>query len=121
MTACQPREVHIQQLVSVQCKARTRLCERLGGEPEAAAPAERLRLLDRHDLDPEPGELPLETRSLTLRAADHDPLDPRCRQECDLVGREGMACNGHEGLRTPVGSLPEALGFSSGEEDRLHD
>ena len=54
----QRREVDVQELVAVQRVDVTLLPPRAGGETQAAAAPERLRLRHRHDLGPSPDSSP---------------------------------------------------------------
>jgi hypothetical protein len=59
------RDVDVEQLVAVQGQHRAALATLRRGKSQATPAAERLRLLDRHDLRSEPPESVFEDRPLS--------------------------------------------------------
>ena len=92
-TSCRP--------VTVQRKARAGLGECLSSKPQPRRGPRGFGSSTGTISSPEPGQLPLEARPLTFRTADHDAVNTRCRQECNLVGRDRPPRNRHERLGRP--------------------
>ena len=76
-------EVDVEELVAVHGEDRPARGALLRREADPAAAAERLRLLDRDDLDAEAREVADELLALAGRARDDQPVDARLAQALD--------------------------------------
>ena len=88
--------------------------------PGPSPAPERLRLLDRDELEPRVDKLFREHRALAGRAADDQPVDARPHEQLRLVGEQRLPADAHERLRQPPGRVTEALGLPACEDDRFH-
>ena len=116
----QRRELDVDELVPVQRVDVAGLAARSRSEAEPSPAPERLRLLDRDELEPRVDKLFREHRALASRAADDQPVDARPHEQLRLVGEQRLPADGHERLRQPPGRVTEPLGLPAREDDRFH-
>src|SRR5215207_1032647 len=113
-------QVDVQELVTVHREHRPLLTPSLRCEAKPAAATERLRLLDDHDLWPDPGELPLEQLARPGSGRNDDPIDAGPREESEGVRRERATADRDERLGQTACGVAKALGLAAGEQDRFH-
>src|SRR5262245_50176526 len=123
--AVQPQhrsQIDIGQHVAVEDDDRLR--QRIAGVPDRATSAERHRLDDVADADPEPftfAEDLLDPARLVVQAEDHFVDGRDLLQKIDLVVEKRPIQDRHDRFRRVNRERPEARALAAGEQDGLHD